>query len=112
MTIFELQNAVEKDRNNHSINELAKLLLAAMNDWPTANQTSVEEFLIELKVFYGDPITLERLNNKNLDVTRSNDAWKHEAGASIAQIITKSNKLDEEKDFEKIIEKIFNYYKE
>lgn len=104
-TNSELEDLVDFDRENHKLKEIAVLFLAAMNDWPTFNQTEIHDFIKELKEYFGTPLTVEKINGKKLNMK---EAWKHEAGSSIAEMIS----ISAEKDFDKIVEGILNYYQQ
>lgn len=109
-TIQDLQEVVDKDSNNHRVKDLAVLLLKAMTDWPTYNQTEIVDFVKELKVFYGHPLTLDKIDNKKINLTRENDIWRHEAGSSISEMIEISTQLDSHPDFDTILQDLLNYY--
>lgn len=108
MTVDELIEAVDNDKECHRTKELTQLFINAMKDWPTFNQKDIGEFIKELKEYFGAPLTIEKINSKSLD---SSNSWKHEAGTSIAELIDISSKLDSEPNFDKIIDKILNFYK-
>jgi NTP pyrophosphatase (non-canonical NTP hydrolase) len=110
MTVDELVDAVDKDEKSHLIRELAELLLAAMNDWPSFDETEIKNFVEELKEFFGSPLTVERINSKPLNLGVQHNAWRHEAGASIAEMIDRSTRINNESEFDKILDQIFNYY--
>lgn len=108
MTIDKLIDAVDKDEKLHRTKELTELFINAMNDWPTFNQTDIGEFVKGLKEYFGTPLTIEKINSKSLDL---NNSWKHEAGSSIAKLIDISTRFDNEPNFDKILDKILNYYR-
>jgi hypothetical protein len=110
MTVDELVDAVDKDEKSHLIRELAELLLAAMNDWPSFDETEIKNFVEELKEFFGSPLTVERINLKPLNLEVQHNAWRHEAGESIAEMIGRSTRINNESDFDRILDQIFNYY--
>ncbi len=110
-TIEDLQNAVDGDAINHTIKDLAELFINAMNDWPTFNQTKICDFVMELKDFYGNPLTLEKIDNKKLELSPEHNVWRIEAGSSIAEMIEQSNLFLRENDFDKIIQQLIEYYK-
>jgi hypothetical protein len=109
LTINELREAIDRDSNNHRIKDLAELLWTAMNDWPTQNQINIRDFIVELYHYYGFPLTIDRINQKVLDVSDDISVWKHEAGSSIAEIIDISTRFENESDFEKILNRLLNY---
>ena len=110
MGSYELHEAVNNDKREHRIKELAILLLNAMNDWPTPNQTRIELFVEEIKKYYGDPITLEKINSKKVNLNENHNAWRQEAGISIVKIIEISTQFEFENDFEKIVKRILDFY--
>lgn len=111
MTIDKLIDAVDKDEKSHRTRELAELFISAMNDWPTFNQTDIDAFVKELKDYFGTPLTIEKIDSKRLRFGIEGSAWRHEAGTSIAELIDRSIRFDGESDFDKILERILNYYK-
>jgi hypothetical protein len=90
--------------------DLAELLLAAMNDWPTFDETGINNFVRELKSFFRAPLTVEMINSKPLNLGVQHNAWRHEAGASIAEMIGRSTRINNESDFDKILDQILGYY--
>ena len=109
MTIHELTDAVDRDKRNHLTKQLAELLLIAMNDWPTTNQIEIDDFVLELKDYFGTPLTIEKINTKPISLLELN-TWKHEAGSSIVEMIDRSARFDNESDFDRIMMRILSYY--
>ena len=109
MKYSELYNLIEKDNSNNKLKEIAELFLEAMNDWPTPNQTEIKEFIAELKEYFGSPITLEKIDEKKIE---AENFWKHESGSTICEMIEYSKLYYNETDFDNIVNKIFDYYKE
>ena len=109
LTINELRDAIDTDSYNRRIKEFAELLWTAMNDWPTQNQINIRDFIGELYNYYGFPMTIDKINQKVLDVSDDISVWKHESGSSIAEIIDISTRFENESDFEKILNRILNY---
>ncbi|MCH5690844.1 hypothetical protein LWM68_45410 [Niabella sp. W65] len=85
---------------------MASLFVGAMNDWDTEGQISIVEFIKEIKDFFGAPLTIDTINNKPID----HSAWKYEAGSSLVEMIRLSQKVDQQLDFDQIIEDIITYY--
>ena len=110
-TIDDLQKAVDNDTGHHRTKNLAELFLNAMTDWPTFDQKKIADFVKELKDFFGHPLTLDKIDSKKLSLTVEHDAWRHEAGSSIAEMIDLSKRLDNENDFDKIIRRLLDHYK-
>ena len=110
MTVDELANAVDQDKQSHQTKDLAELLLTAMNDWPAFDDTEIKKFVKELKSFFGTPLTVEKINSKPLTLGVQHNAWRHEAGASIAEMIGRSTRISNESDFDIILDQILDYY--
>lgn len=111
MQSYELEEAISKDGEEHNIKKMAKLLINAVNDWPTFNQTRIESFVEELKDYYGYPITPERIHNKKVNLDENQNAYPQEAGESILEKIKISARFENESDFEKIVKRILVHYK-
>ncbi|PSR55140.1 hypothetical protein AHMF7605_17325 [Adhaeribacter arboris] len=82
-----------------------------MNDWPTYNQTKIADFVQELKVYFGNPLTIDSIYRKELDPKDGLDLWRHEAGSSVAEMIHISTRFEGESNFDKILQQLLNYYK-
>lgn len=106
-TYSTLWNLVDIDTKDHKLNYIATLFLNAMNDWPTYNQTDIQDFIKEFKAYFGFPLTIEKIDKKKFD---GQNAWQVEAGSSIAELIDTSIKFCNESDFDKIIDNVLNYY--
>lgn len=107
-----LWNLVNLDETEHKLKKIATLFLTAMNDWTALNQTLIADFVKELKDFFGLPLTIDKINNKKLDLTKELNAWRHEAGSSIAEMISISTQFCNESDFDKILQNTLTYYEE
>jgi hypothetical protein len=101
LNIDDLIESVDNDSDNSITKKAATLLITAMNDWPTFNQTDLFDFLQEFRKDYGEGLTIEKLRTK-----KTAEAWKEEAKASIIEML----ELDRAKDFNKMIEEILNKY--
>jgi hypothetical protein len=110
-TIGLLADLVELDNRDHKIKDLAQLLLNAMNDWPTKDQTDISEFISEIKEYFGTPLTIDKIDAKGLKLSNDN-AWQHEAGSSIAELIDLSTRFNNESDFDKILNNIIVHYEQ
>lgn len=104
-TYSTLWKLVDIDTKDHKLKDIATLFLNAMNDWPTYND--IQEFVIELKEYFGSPLTIEKIDTKKFN---GQNAWQVEAGSSIAELIDTSTKFCNQSDFDKIIECFLNYY--
>jgi hypothetical protein len=109
-TYSELYDLVEFDTSENKLKQIAEMFLIAMNDWPTFNQTEIADFIKELKEYFGSPLTLERIDNKVLNINNDIDVWKKESGSSIAEVIELSKIFFKETDFDKIVTDFLNYY--
>jgi hypothetical protein len=112
LTINDLRDTLDNASNNHRIKELAELFWTAMNDWPTENQINVQDFINELYDYFGFPLTIDKINNKKLDLGNDLNTWRYESGSSIAEIIDISTRFENETDFEKILNQILNYIRD
>lgn len=101
VNIDDLIDSVDNDSDNSVTKKAATLLIAAMNDWPTSNQTDLFDFLKEFRKDYGDNLTIEKLRTE-----RTAEAWKEEAKAFIIEML----ELDRTKDFNGMIEGILAKY--
>jgi hypothetical protein len=78
-----------------------------MNDWPSYNQTDIQDFINELKAYFGTPLTTEKIDKRKLD---GQNAWQLEAGSSIAELIDTSTRFCNQSDFDKIIDSVLSFY--
>lgn len=111
-TYSTLWNLVDIDKKDHKLKDIATLFLEAMNDWPTYNQSDIQEFLKEIKAYFRSPLTIEKIDNKKLDLTDELNPWRHEAGSSIAELIDTSTRFYNQTDFDKIIDSVLIFYNE
>jgi Elongation factor Tu C-terminal domain len=108
-SVENLQILIDIDTNDHQLKVIAKHFVSAMTDWPTSFQTNISEFLLEVKKYFGTPLTIDKIENKPLDTSNQN-SWRHESGSSICEMFKLADKFYNEKSFDKIIEDILNYY--
>ena len=106
-TYATLWNLVDIDQKDHKLKNIATLFLNAMNDWPTYNQTDIQDFINELKAYFGTPLTIEKIDKKKSD---GQNAWQVEAGSSIAELIDTSTRFYNQSNFDKIIDTVLSYY--
>jgi hypothetical protein len=106
-TYSALFDLVYTDTIDHKQKDIATLFLNAMNDWPIYNQKEISDFVKELKDYYGNPLTIEKISAKKFD---GQNAWQIEAGSSIADLIDISTKFCNQSDFDKIVEIFLNHY--
>lgn len=109
LTLDALRNAVRNDTQHHNIKKLAELLVMALNDWPR-DMLEIEDTINEMKAYFGEPMTVERLKSKRFDYSMPYNSWRLEAGASLWQMLELSDKLENESDFDKIVARILDYY--
>lgn len=107
-TYTTLWNLVDIDSKNHKIKDLAILFLEAMNDWSTTDKTLIAEFMKELKEVFGTPLTIEKINNKQFDLTNEENTWQN----SIVEMISMAAQFYNEDNFDKILQNILAYYEE
>lgn len=109
LTINDLRETIDNDSNNHKIKELAELFWSAMNDWPTYNQINIKDFILEMYDYYGYPLNIDKIKQKKLNLSNDSDVWRQESGSSITEIIDISTRLENEPDFENILNQILKY---
>ena len=105
--ISQLETLVDIDKADHKLKDVAQLFINAATDWDTFNQTDISDFVKELKQYFGSPLTKEKIAGKSLD-----NAWRHEAGCSIFQMLDLSEKFYNQSDFDKILSDILFYYEQ
>ena len=109
-TTNELAELVFTDNENHSFKILAELLLLAINDWPEIKENKIENFIIELKDFYSEKITIETINSKKIDYKINNNSWRAESGSYIIEMLKEAEIKINKTNFDKIIYEILKYY--
>ena len=109
-TYSELWDLVENDSENHKLKDITLLFLGAMNDWPTYNLDSIDEFIVQLNAFFGSALTLEPLDAKEIDFDVESNAWRAESRSQIAEMIEHSKLYYNEANFENIVSNIMSYY--
>ncbi|MDP4284348.1 MAG: hypothetical protein Q8891_07995 [Bacteroidota bacterium] len=109
MTYSTLWNLVNLDTSDHKEKDIAKLFLIAMLDWKRTDPTNISEFIKDLKVYFGTPLTKDKIDSKKFD---GRNAWDIEAGSSISELIDLSTEFYNEADFDKIIGNILNHYEQ
>jgi hypothetical protein len=105
--ISQLETLVDIDNADHKLKDIAEIFVNAARDWDTFNQTVISDFVQELKQYFGSPLTKEKIRNKQLE-----NAWRHEAGSSIFQMIDTSERFYNQTDFDKILSDILSYYEQ
>lgn len=109
ITTYEaLKRLVYLDTKEHGIKTMATLFLTALNDWKETDTRNIFEFINDLKQYFGNPLTKERI--KNHIFKGSNTWWNMEAANSIVEMFNVSVKFYNEPDFDKIVENFLSYY--
>lgn len=103
----DLEECICNDEKEHKVKEMAISLLEAMNDWPTADQSLIMEFVQEFKDYFGVPVTIEKIEARRFNGL---NAWQIEAGHSIVEMIRISEETFGESTFDAIVEKILSHY--
>lgn len=114
ITREDLKEAVKEDIQEHEIKELAILLIAAMNDWPTNHSDKIGHFVREFKAFHTvnrRPLDLDRVKRNKVAWGREFNNWRTEANAAIKQMMKKSLTAYGVSDLDGIVDRIVNYYR-
>jgi hypothetical protein len=92
-----LADRLIEDISNSKVKIAAKSLVDAINDWPTLNLSEPKDFLLELRIQIGTPLSFERVRNHLKNLSVSNAAWKIEAMSSLLEVFEydKTKTLDE-----------------
>ena len=106
-TFDQLSKLIDIDNEDSNLKKITKLFLEAANDWPTPNQNIISEFVNELKSYFGSPLTKEEISKKFFF---DNNAWQYESGSSILLMLKLSEKLFNESNFDKILQRILYHY--
>ncbi|MCW2259185.1 MULTISPECIES: DNA translocase FtsK [Sphingobacterium] len=107
--IDQLTNLIEADSNEHALKEIATLFVSAMNDWPSQNQTNINEYIEELHNYFGTPITKDAILSKTTSDS-SEDLWRKESAASLLELLDIAEKQYQEEDLKQLIQTIVKYY--
>ncbi|QMV67934.1 DNA translocase FtsK [Sphingobacterium paramultivorum] len=97
--------------NDHPLKTIGLLFAAAINDWPTQNQTNINEFVQELQNYFGTPLTKESILAKTTSFS-DEDAWRKESAASLLELLDLAETQYQEKNLEQLIEAIIKHYEE
>lgn len=106
-TYSTLYDLVDLDTKDHKLKDISTLFLCAMTDWPTFDQMEIDQFVKELKDYFGNPLTIEKITARKFD---GQNAWQIEAGSSIVDLIVISTRFCNQSDFDKIVASVLNYY--
>ena len=105
-----LADLVKLDNRDHNIKRLAQFLLNSINDWPIKDLNDISDFSSDIKVFFGTPLSIEKLGAKDLEFSDDPNVWRLKAGSSIAQMLDYSINFNNESDFDNILNNILDYY--
>lgn len=107
----QLVHLINNDPNDHPLKKMGLLFAAAMNDWPTQNQCNINEFIQELRCYFGTPITKDVILNKATSLSNE-DAWRKESAASLLEFFDLAETQYLEKNLEQLIEVMIKHYQE
>ena len=102
-TLEQLEDILESDIITPELRGLAELLITSMNDWPTQNLESVQQFIAELSTYFGRPITKKRLNSVSFSGTNS---WELESKASLEELLSKASTIFGANNIEETVERV------
>jgi len=108
-TYSTLWNLVNIDKTDHKLKNIAVLFLRAMNFWQIQDQYKIEDFVKELKEYFGSPLTIAKIDTKKL--IRHN-SWQVEAGSLIAELIDTSTMFCNESNFDNILKNTLDFYEQ
>jgi len=109
--IQHLIDLVNNDPNDHPLKKMGLLFAAAMNDWPTHNQTNINEFIQELQNYFGTPITKDVILNKATSLS-NDDAWRKESASSLLELFDLAGTEYKGENLEQLIQVVIKYYEQ
>lgn len=109
--IQQLIDLVNNDPKDHPLKKMGLLFAAAMNDWPTQNKTNINEFVEEVRNYFGTPLIKEIILNKSTSETDV-DAWRKESASSLLELLDLAETQYQEKNLEQLIQVIIKYYEQ
>lgn len=84
MTHFvDLQELADDESRSLDDRRIAEALASAINDWPTYDLTSLEDYVAELRREVAAPLTRENVRSRCNSYSLSTDAWKCESLCSL-----------------------------
>ncbi len=108
--IQQLIDLLNNDPNDHhSLKKMGLLFAAAMNDWPSQNQFNINDFIQELRCYFGTPITKDVILNKATSLSLK-DAWRKESASSLLELLELAETQYQDKNLEQLIEVIIKHY--
>ena len=87
------------------LRRIAAALAAAMNDWPTQDLETLDEFISELKAEFA-PLTFENIKAASLNVKVRADAWK---GETLNDLLEAWGPDDQQKNLEELIDRLCEF---
>jgi hypothetical protein len=109
-TFRALLDLVGLDKTDHELKVIGELFLSAMRDWPSEEQLSITEYIVEFKLNFGDPLTEE--NTARYLGTGPYWSWKGEAGVALSRMMEHATKHFHLSNFDEIVERLLDHYAE
>ena len=75
----DLESLAEDSSQSFAARRIAEALAVAIHDWPTCNLASLDDYVRELIVEVGWPVTLTNVRAKLDGYSLGRDAWKAES---------------------------------
>mgnify|MGYP000939234881 CR=1 FL=1 len=107
--IQQLVDLINNDSNDHSLKKMGLLFATAMNDWPTQNQTNLNEFVQELRNYFGIPLTKEVILAKTTGLS-DGDVWRKESADSLLELLDLADTHFKWKNLQQALQEIAAYY--
>lgn len=108
----ELIIALENNSSESDLKSVLENLLEAINDWPTS-LSEPSELVSELKLQIKAKLTVSNIKSFKQSLKDENEGWKIESLSSLLNIfdIACNENIDEELEFEVLLEKLTNHLK-
>ncbi len=106
-TYDTLWSLVDLDSEEHFIKDVSKLFLEAMYDWPTFDLESIPQFIAELTDYFGEPLTLERIESIPFNGI---NAWQLESAGSLMEMLKLYAKFKGPIELDDLIDKLLLHY--
>jgi len=79
-TLSQLEDLADDESQSFATRRIAGAIASAINDWPTYNLISLNDYLLELRKEVGGVLTLTNIRAKLESYSfRGDDVWKHES---------------------------------
>ncbi|MCW7471793.1 hypothetical protein [Leptospira kanakyensis] len=111
-TLSDLANSLEIKEEFSREYMMAEIFYEAMVDWPKYNLYLIKDFINELHDNFGIPLTFETIRLKTKHSISSSNFSKVNSASSIVELFDISWKFDNNADFLKILNNIFDYLNE